>query len=112
MEDQTISQESKFRELVKKYVPINGDDVDADLDEFFSMDYHIIFLKNNGLIGYTEHEEFIFWWYLYDAGSWENRKNIVKFAKKQQKKILYTGKLDFYRNNSVKLQDDLFQLII
>jgi len=101
----------KFRELVTKYVPCVGD-VNDNLDDFFNSNYTIVFLEGDGLFGYTEEEDHIFWCFAYDDNKLQNTRKIYKIAKKMTKKILYCGISDKYRNNSIKLEDDLYQLVI
>ena len=99
----------KFRELVIAHVPCHGD-VNEALDEFFTLDYTIIELKGNGLIGYTEHEDYYCIWFAYNDGFHSNTKTLYNTAKQFNKQVLYTGVKDLYYNNSTEIQKDLYKL--
>ena len=106
-----MTYKEKFSNIVRSKIQVVGD-VEEDLKEFFSRDYIIKFLDGEGVIGYTEEEKCIVWWYLYDDNKHSNRKVIVRLAKSFNKPIVYSGAKNHYSNNSVETSDGEFQLVI
>jgi len=106
-------QEDKFREIVRNHVPCVGD-VEIELQRFFSHDYTIVQLKGDGVIGYTKHRGHYFIWFVYIDKKLSNAKLVYNTALELSKDmpVLYSGVKDFYKNNSIKLAKDLYQINI
>lgn len=103
------ADEERFKHLVNKYIPHIEDKV---IYEFFTMDYTILFMENDGFLGYVEDDDYIHWAFLYDGKLRKNFKKALKIAKKLKKPIIYTGKKNFYQNNSIDLGSNIYQLVI
>ena len=102
-----------FREIVRNHVPCIGD-VEVELNRFFTHDYTIVRLKGNGIIGYTKHRGHYFIWFVYIDKKLSNAKLVYNTALELSKDmpVLYSGVKDFYKNNSIKLEKDLYQIKI
>ena len=102
-----------FREIVRNNVPCIGD-VEVELNRFFTHDYTIVRLKGNGIIGYTKHRGHYFIWFVYIDKKLSNAKLVYNTALELSKDmpVLYSGVKDFYKNNSIKLEKDLYQIKI
>jgi len=104
----------RFSEIFRSTAQQCVGDVDDELAIFFKTDYKIIELNGNGVIGYSETDDFYFIWLVNTDKLLSNAKivyNIVKELSKD-KAVLYSGVEDFYKNNSIKLRKDLYQIKI
>jgi len=108
-----MTTETRFRRLVIDNVECIGD-VEDELSYFFNSDYTIKMLKGDGLIGYTKHRGHYFIWFVYIDKKLSNAKLVYNTALELSKDmpVLYSGVKDFYKNNSIKLEKDLYQIKI
>ena len=98
----------EFVRRVCKFIP--GTSM-TELNQFFASKYTAILLPNDGVIGYTAEQDYVFWWYLYDGNRLGNRLRAVKIANELTLPIMYTGVNNKWINNSLKHDTNLYQFI-
>ena len=110
-----MTKEDKLCHIIRTYVvEATVGDVEENLCEFFSEDYHIEVLNKNGIIGYAEYDNFYFLWFAYNDGLFSNTKLVYNTAKRLSKikPVLYSGVKNLFFNNSIELKDGLYKINI
>jgi hypothetical protein len=71
-------------------------------------------MKGDGLLAYTTHKDYYFIWFTYIDNKVSNAKLVYNTVKELSKSmpVLYSGVKNFYSNNSIKLSENLYQIII
>jgi len=103
----------RFSEIVRESVSCMRDAED-ELYDFFELDYEIIELNRNGILGYTNHGDYYFIWFVNTDKLLSNAKIVYNTVSElsKDKPVLYSGVKDFYNNNSIELRKDLYQIKI
>jgi|SaaInlStandDraft_4_1057021.scaffolds.fasta_scaffold01837_6 hypothetical protein len=108
-----MTPEDKLRYVARNFIEYDPkDNVEDELDFFFGQHYTIIELEGNGIIGYIETNEYIFFAFAFNDNLRKNTKKIYRTAKNLKKRIIYGGKIDHYKNNSKHLGDNIYELMI
>ena len=108
-----MTLESQLRVIVRNFIPCTRD-VEVELRDFFYEDYTIELLAGSGVIGYTEHDDVYWIWFVYTDGKLSNAKRVYNVARElaKSKPVLYTGTKDHYANNSTELSNGVYKIKI
>ncbi len=106
-----MTKEARLKAIVRNFIPCTRD-VEIELRDFFYEDYTIETLFGAGIIGYTEHEEAYWIWFVYTEGKLSNAKRVYNVARElaKVKPVLYTGVKDHYANNSMEVSNGVYKI--
>ena len=102
-----------YEEIVRQFIPCVND-VEEELRSFKQLDNTIMYLNGNGLLGYTNHIDYYFIWFTYIDNKVSNAKIVYNTVLELSKKapVLYSGVKNFYANNSIEIDKNLYKIII
>lgn len=103
--------EQRFAEIITNNVACVGGAEDS-LRDFFSTQYTMIELKGNGVIGYSEHDDFYYLWFAYNDGLHSNTKLVYNTVKRlsKTKQVLYSGVSNVCINNCTEIYKGVYKL--
>ena len=102
-----------FKKIVRENIIIEAD-IEEDLEVFFKLNYKIVWLNGQGLMGYTTFDDFYFINYTFSDKKLSNTKAIYKKVKElaKEKKVLYSADDNPYKNNSIEIEKDTFEIVL
>ena len=101
----------RFIEIITTNVKCIGG-ADDSLKDFFSTNFTILELKENGVIGYSEHDDFYYLWYAFNDGLHSNTKLVYNTVKRLSKikQVLYSGVDNVCINNCTEICKGVYKL--